>query len=263
MSTQATPPAISDAKIFASEEINRRKGFLGTTDEMTSVAETRAPHSVAWVKSLSDDELFPLGERALQDIADDILVLDEIRQRFRLKGSMRGYSGWKEFVEKNSRYSMRTIQNRLAEKNGKEESKANHNPGNMYTRPAGRPSTPIHIPKGLEEANLDVFRRVQEGSLQVRTPKPKSRANYSERDYFARVGRGLAAAFSGVDERLTELASIKKSEWTPEAEEGVRCLLLNLKEVSEKADDYAAKLKAVLRKNAKRDDSGNSATSQT
>lgn len=140
MSTQATAATpISDAKIFASEndtspETNRLKGFLGTASEMTSVAETLAPHSVAWVKSLSDDELFPRGERALQDIADDILVLDEIRQRFRLKGSMRGYSGWKEFVEKNSRYSMRTIQNRLAEINGKDVSKANHNPGNMYTR---------------------------------------------------------------------------------------------------------------------------------
>jgi hypothetical protein len=126
MSTATAPAIISDAKIFASEETNRLKGFLGTANEMTSVAETLAPHSVAWVKSLSDDELFPLGERALQDIADDILVLDEIRQRFRLKGSMRGYSGWKEFVEKNSRYSMRTIQNRLAEKNGKDESKINH-----------------------------------------------------------------------------------------------------------------------------------------
>jgi hypothetical protein len=71
------------------EETNRLKGFLGTAGEMTSIAETLAPHSIAWVKSLSDDELFPLGEKALQDIADDILVLDEIRQRFRRSGFSR------------------------------------------------------------------------------------------------------------------------------------------------------------------------------
>jgi hypothetical protein len=81
------------------------------------------------------------------------------------------------------------------------------------------------------------------------TPKPKSRANYSDKDYFARVGRGLAAAFSGVDERLTELANIKKSEWTPEAEEGLECLVRNLKEVSKKADAYAVDLKSVLKRN--------------
>lgn len=131
----STGTALSlDAQICASEETNRLKGFLGTAGEMTAVAETIAPHSVAWVKSLSDAELLPLGERALTDIADDILILDEIRQRFRTKGSMMGYSGWREFVEKNSRYSVRTIQNRLAEKNGKDESKVNHTTGNQHTR---------------------------------------------------------------------------------------------------------------------------------
>jgi hypothetical protein len=74
---------------------------------------------------LTDDELFPLGEKALHDVADDIIVLNEIRNRFRLKGSMRGYSGWKDFVDRNSRYSIKTIQRRLQEVNGKDESKAN------------------------------------------------------------------------------------------------------------------------------------------
>ncbi len=149
MSVATAPAIISDAKIFASDETNRLKGFIGTADEMTAVATVVAPHSVESVKSLTDDELFPLGERALHDIADDILVLDEIKQRFRQRGSMRGYSGWKDFVEKNSRYSMRTIQNRLAEKNGKDDRKVNHKTGNMYTRHMG-PSVMVKPPAVVE-----------------------------------------------------------------------------------------------------------------
>ena len=98
-----------DATLVASgtAENNRIKGFIGSAaEEVTQVAQTLAPYSVEWVKSLSDYELFPLGERAMQDIADDILVLYEIRQRFRAKGPMMGYTGWKDFVEKNSRYTV-------------------------------------------------------------------------------------------------------------------------------------------------------------
>jgi hypothetical protein len=114
--SSASAPAIETPNCRI--EQNRLKGFLGTADEVTAVAEILAPHSVAWVKSLSDDELLPLGAKALNDIADDIIVLDECRQRFRLKGSIQGYQGWKDFVEKHSKFSMRTIQRRLNEVNG-------------------------------------------------------------------------------------------------------------------------------------------------
>jgi hypothetical protein len=254
--TGTTPSLAIETTNVVSEETNRLKGFLGTANEMTSIAETMAPHSVEWVRSLSDDELFPLGERALQDIADDILVLDEIRQRFRREGSMRGYSGWKEFVARNSRYTMRTIQRRLNEVNDvrpyvRSESNKPVEPND--TVPNGwRPSKPVSVLKTLEETNPEVARRVQAGSLVLRPTKPKKSENnpYEEKDYFARIGRGLDAAFSGVAGRLQELTEMKKGDWTPEAEDGIRCLLLNLKEVRTKADDYSVKLKAVLARNA-------------
>ena len=250
----AAPAAVTDtscnATFVASEEANRVKGFLGTADEMTAVADTLSPHSVAWVQSLSDAELLPLGEKALHDIADDILVLDEIRQRFRRTPSILGYNGWKDFVAQNSRYSIKTIQRRLQEVHGKEESKANRAPGNMYTRSLKEPSAVTPELQSLKESNPEVFQRVQAGTLKMRTPKPKSRADYTEKDYFRRVGAGLANAFSGVDERLTELTHIKKSEWTADSEEGVKCIILNLKEVSQKANEYAVRLKAVLKRNA-------------
>jgi hypothetical protein len=102
----------------------RMKGFLGTADEMTKVAEVLAPKTVEWVRSLTDAEIIPMGVKALGDIADDILVLDEIRQRFR-KRSIEGYANWTEFIEKNSKYGIRTIQKRLATVNGKDETKVN------------------------------------------------------------------------------------------------------------------------------------------
>jgi hypothetical protein len=252
----ATAPAIeAETTNVVSEETNRIKGFLGAgADEVTSVAQVLAPGSIAWVKSLTDAELFPLGERALQDIADDIIVLDEIRQRFRLAGGgMRGYSGWKQFVEKNSRYTMRTIQRRLNEVNGvRPYTTRTIEPPTPNEDLGWRPTKPVFVPRGLEETNPEVARRVQAGSLVLRPTKTKvsDKNPYRGKDYFARVGRGLAAAFSDVDERLNDIARIKKGEWTPEAKEGLQCIILNLKEVSKKADDYAARLKFVLRKNA-------------
>ena len=50
--------------------------------------------------------------------------------------------------------------------------------------------------------------------------------------------------------RKRKLIAIKKSEWTPQADEGIRCLLHNLTEVSDKADAYANQLRAVLAKHS-------------
>jgi len=104
----------------------------------------------------------------------------------------------------------------------------------------------------LKKANPDLYERVRSGTVTLReASKPKkNEKKFAEKDYFARIGRGLDASFSGVDPRLKELIAIKKSEWTPQADEGIRCLLHNLTEVSDKADAYANQLRAVLEKNA-------------
>jgi hypothetical protein len=128
----ATALVPSDAKTFAYPTANDSiKGFLGTADDIIGVLP-RDP--VAQIHAMTNEELFPLGERALKDIVDDIIVLNEIRNRFRVQAPLMGYVNWKDFVEKNSRYSIRTVQNRLAELNGKDTSKVNHDIGNMHTR---------------------------------------------------------------------------------------------------------------------------------
>jgi hypothetical protein len=114
------------------------------------------------------------------------------------------------------------------------------------------PERTLRRAQKLKKTNPDLYERVRSGTINLRqASKPKKNdKKFAEKDYFARIGRGLAAAFSGVDPRLKELIAIKKSEWTPQAEEGVRCLILNLRDVSDKADAYANQLRGVLERNA-------------
>jgi hypothetical protein len=114
------------------------------------------------------------------------------------------------------------------------------------------PERVLRKARKLKKTNPVLYGRVRSGNVTLReASKPKKNdKKFAEKDYFARIGRGLAAAFSGVEPRLKELIAIKKSEWTPEAEEGVRCLILNLAEVSDKADAFANQLRGVLEKNA-------------
>jgi len=65
---------------------------------------------------MSDSELFPIGERAAQNLLDDIFALAEIRSRFkRAKGKpLAGYANWQEFCHKNFTVTIRTVQNRIA-----------------------------------------------------------------------------------------------------------------------------------------------------
>jgi len=114
------------------------------------------------------------------------------------------------------------------------------------------PERTLRKAQKLKKTNPDLYERVRSGTVTLReASKPKKNdKKFTEKDYFARIGRGLAAAFSGTDARLKELIAIKKSEWTPQAEEGVRCLILNLRDVSDKADAYANQLRGVLERNA-------------
>ena len=120
---QAVENASTDAQFCACDtDQNRLKGFLGVSKE---TVEAMNQTVVEKYRAMSDAELFAIGEKALGDIADDIIALDEIRTRFRRGHAILGYVNWKEFVQRNSKYSIRTVQNRLAEIHGKDESKVN------------------------------------------------------------------------------------------------------------------------------------------
>jgi hypothetical protein len=129
MTATATPPCEKSSHLDA---LNRTKGFLGTTlGEISADADRPV---LAEIQAMSDATLVIAGELAMQDIGDNLLILDELRQRFRKGIHFKGYDGWSDFITKNSRYSLRTIQTKLAAVNGKDESKVNHIPGNKWTR---------------------------------------------------------------------------------------------------------------------------------
>jgi len=118
----SSPPIKADATFVAYDMDTAVKGLLSTKIQGLPFVEQ--------VAAMSNAELIPLGEKALHDIADNIIVLTEIRRRFGNKqgtvhSAILGYQCWKDFVEKNSWYSLRTVQRRLNEVNGKDETKVN------------------------------------------------------------------------------------------------------------------------------------------
>jgi len=136
--TQTDQTDQTDARCEESShpELNRTKAFLGgTRSEVTNAVPVEGGRTLADIRALTDADLIIAGEIAMQDIGDNLLVLDELRQRFRSGKTFTGYSGWQDFVARNSRYSMRVIQNKLAEFKGKDKSKVNAVTGNMHTRP--------------------------------------------------------------------------------------------------------------------------------
>ena len=107
----------------------------------------------------------------------------------------------------------------------------------------------INLAKKLEPINPTVAARVRSGDLEPRdaeriTAKKGLRTKYSEPDYFARIGRALAATL--LDPRLTELADIKKKDFTPAAKDGLQNLILNLKEVKTRAQQHIDALNKAL-----------------
>lgn len=191
-STIAAVAPETDAKKFASEYLaetylnSRIKGLLtaglpegeGLHIPIKGLAAFNCIDFQNTVRQMGDYDLFTWGEKALKDVADDIIVLDEIRNRFlarkNQKAPILGYTSWGDFVDRNSRFSIRTIQKRLAEVHGKDESKVNLTTGNMYTRAADQ-QTADHKPETAAPAKgPNTFRAAQEQNAINREARTKS-----------------------------------------------------------------------------------------
>jgi hypothetical protein len=213
--TPAVPLSSSHATTCRmAEEQDRLKGFLGTANEMTSIAEVIAPATVAWVRSLSDTEIIPMGEKALGDIADNILVLDEIRQRFRKGLPILGYINWKEFVERNSKYSIRTIQRRLNEVNGKDETKVNDRfktteadaPPAVETNPVPDAEELAALLAPLSESELEADQKFEATLIKAPTTEPTPESDLARlRKLFMPLGLALEKSNHGSKYRLDKL----------------------------------------------------------
>lgn len=121
------------------------------------------------------------------------------------------------------------------------------------------PESKLRKLAALKKSNPKIYEEVRTGKVTLREIKPKPttpakqelRARYSEKDFYRRIGTGLAGSFSSVEDRLDELTHIKRADWSPAAEEGLRNLIKNLNEIAERADDYASQFKLILKSNKK------------
>lgn len=82
--------------------------------------------------------------------------------------------------------------------------------------------------------------------MTVKVLKKEKKAEFNK-DYFSRLGQGLARLYFPVDSRITGLTKIKKSEWTGEVKAGIEQLLLTLDEVDKRTEQHRKALKRVLR----------------
>ncbi len=113
------------------------------------------------------------------------------------------------------------------------------------------PESQLRKVAALKKSNPKLYEDIRTGKTTLREAKLKPakkdlRDRYSEKDFYARIGRMLAGTLLN-HPLLDELSRIKKKDWTPEAEEGLHRIILNLKQVSERAEDYAVQFNKILR----------------
>jgi hypothetical protein len=113
------------------------------------------------------------------------------------------------------------------------------------------PESKLRTVQQLKKTNPKLYEDVRTGRVTLREVKPKPtkrdlHARYSEKDFFARIGRMLAGTLVN-HPLLDALLAIQESDWTPEAEHGLKCIIKNLDEVSERAHTYANGLNKLLR----------------
>lgn len=115
------------------------------------------------------------------------------------------------------------------------------------------PESKLRKVAALKKSNPKLYEDVRTGKVTLREAKPTPtptkkdlRERYSEPDFFARIGRMLAGTLVN-QPLLDELLKIQKKHWTPEAEEGFHRIILNLKQVSRRAEEYAKHFNRILR----------------
>ena len=105
----------------------------------------------------------------------------------------------------------------------------------------------------LKKYQPELYEKVLRGELTLRDvvkESPKKIEARKYQDYFRRVARMLDGVFKGkLKEILEEFCHLKQREMTPVTEKGLQQVILFLKDTSEHSDDFASKLKVILRSN--------------
>ena len=126
-----------------------------------------------------------------------------------------------------------------------------------FTIPEAKRIAPLKITNPEHYSELCAGKRsLREVRQTLRKPRDSAATNFGEKDFYARVARGVESAFnsafSKVDDRLKVLESITQKNWTPEAAEGIPQIIKRLTEVSSRVDAYRLGLEQVVKKINKR-----------
>jgi hypothetical protein len=120
------------------------------------------------------------------------------------------------------------------------------------------PENKLKQAQKLKKYQPELHRKVLAGEITLRDTtqllkilKNDLRQRYSEKEFYNRVGRTLQNLYkhAHLDERLTELSKIKKTDWCPAAETGFKLLLRKLAEIQEQTEKHIKTFKRVLRAN--------------
>lgn len=120
------------------------------------------------------------------------------------------------------------------------------------------PENKLRQAQALKKHQPELYKKVLAGEIKLRDTsklvKPTlKKERFAEADFYSRVGRTIHNLFkyNELGTRLDEIAGIKKSQWCPQAEEGIKRLLKNLEEVKQQTEKHTKALKAVLKANKK------------
>lgn len=115
------------------------------------------------------------------------------------------------------------------------------------------PENKLRQAQALKNADPDLYEQVRAGDSNLRAARKKLRSRrastkpHKDRDYFCRIGRKLDGVFKGeLRQKLEDLAQLSREDTTPATKTGLQQIVRILGEVSDLADDYASRLRAVL-----------------
>jgi ParB/Sulfiredoxin domain len=118
------------------------------------------------------------------------------------------------------------------------------------------PENKLKVAQTLKKYQPELYKAVLSGQVTLRTAKSRTRGSvkparrdYSEKDFYARVGRTLHNLYktNRVDEYFAEIVAIKKDDWCPAAVQGIVRLRLNLDDISKQTKKYSDALVRVLK----------------
>lgn len=120
------------------------------------------------------------------------------------------------------------------------------------------PENKLKQAQGLKKADSGLYEEVRKGNSTLREARKILRSQKTtaqprkDRDYYCRISRALDGVFKGaLREKLEDLVNLSQKDLTPSTKRNLRQIIVVLEEVSELADSYAKRIRAILQSDKK------------